>query len=63
MFRSAGGSGQVRDGKYVETMRYGMADKIRETNFGKETVIDCFFHEDLFAQYMVFDGKTTLVET
>jgi arylsulfatase A len=63
MFRSAGGSWEVIDGKLIETARYGMSENFRERGFGHPTEIRCYFNDDQLTQYMVFGGDTVLVES
>jgi hypothetical protein len=50
VFRSAGGSWTIRDGRYVETMRYGLDEKFKENSFGKTYGFDCRFEEDRWIQ-------------
>lgn len=50
IFRSAGGSWKVVDGKYIETMRYGLDEKFKQNTFGKEYSFDCRFEEDRWVQ-------------
>jgi len=50
IFRSSGGSWIIRDGRYVETMRYGIGDKFKEDSFGKSFGFDCRFEDDKWIQ-------------
>jgi hypothetical protein len=61
--RSAGGSWQEVDGKYRETMRYGLADKFRENSFGKCLDFDCRFEGDFWIQSGILPGGVKLEET
>ena len=50
IFRSSGGSWTIRDGRYVETMRYGIGEKFKESSFGKSFGFDCRFEGDRWIQ-------------
>jgi hypothetical protein len=50
IFRSSGGSWTIQDGRYVETMRYGIGEKFRESSFGKSYGFDCRFEGDKWIQ-------------
>ncbi len=50
IFRSSGGSWTIQDGRYVETMRYGIGDKFKEDTFGKSFAFDCRFQDDQWIQ-------------
>lgn len=50
IFRSAGGSWTLQDGRYVETMRYGLAEKFKQESFGKSFAFDCRFEGDRWIQ-------------
>lgn len=50
IFRSAGGSWTTKDMKLVETMRYGLDEKFRESSFGNSLAFDCRFEEDRWIQ-------------
>ena len=63
IFRSAGGSWKVAEGKYIETMRYGLADKFKETTFGKDFAFDCRFEGDLWIQSAMLPNGSEMIET
>jgi hypothetical protein len=50
IFRSAGGSWTIAEGRYVETMRYGLADTFKQDSFGKSLGFDCRFEGDKWIQ-------------
>jgi len=50
IFRSAGGSWKITEGRYVETMRYGLDEKFKTSTFGKEFPFDCRFDGDKWIQ-------------
>ena len=50
IFRSSGGSWTIENGRYVETMRYGIGEKYKETSFGKSYGFDCRFEGDRWIQ-------------
>jgi hypothetical protein len=53
----------VVDGKYIETMRYGLADKFKETTFGKDFAFDCRFEGDLWIQSAMLPNGSEMIET
>ncbi len=50
IFRSAGGSWTITDHRYVETMRYGLDERFKESNFGMSLGFDCKFDGDKWIQ-------------
>ena len=62
VFRSMGGSWEVRDGVYIETPRYGMAQGFRENSFGKPTRIEFQLDQDLFTQVITGKDGSKFVE-
>ncbi len=50
IFRSAGGSWTIKEGRYVETMRYGLDEKFKSNSFGKSLGFDCRFEGDRWIQ-------------
>jgi hypothetical protein len=50
IFRSAGGSWTIAEGRYVETMRYGLADTFKKDSFGATLGFDCRFEGDKWIQ-------------
>jgi hypothetical protein len=62
IFRSAGGSWTIKDGKYVETMRYGLDEAFKEKSFGKEYAFDCKFEDDRWVQSGILADGTKLIE-
>ncbi len=50
IFRSAGGSWTIKEGRYVETMRYGLDEKFKSNSFGKSLGFDCRFEADRWIQ-------------
>jgi len=50
IFRSAGGSWKITEGRYVETMRYGLDEKFKTSTFGREFPFDCRFDGDKWIQ-------------
>ncbi len=62
VFRSAGGSWTIRDGKYVETMRYGLSERFKEESFGKAYAFDCRFEGDRWIQSGKFPNGVFLEE-
>jgi hypothetical protein len=50
IFRSAGGSWTIQDGRYVETMRYGLGENFKQDTFGKSFGFDCRFEADRWIQ-------------
>ncbi|MEI8212985.1 MAG: hypothetical protein WCI02_12615 [Planctomycetota bacterium] len=63
IFRSAGGSWKVAQGKYIETMRYGLDEKFKQSSFGKEFAFDCRFEGDLWIQSMKLPDGSDMIET
>ena len=63
IFRSAGGSWKVVDGKYIETMRYGLDEKFRQNIFGKDFAFDCRFEGDLWIQSAKLPDGSDMIET
>ncbi len=63
IFRSAGGSWKVSDGKYIETMRYGLDPKFKENTFGKDFVFECRFEGDLWIQTGKLSDGSEMIET
>lgn len=63
IFRSAGGSWKVVDGKYVETMRYGLDENFKQNTFGKEFPFDCRFEGDLWIQSATLPNGSEMIET
>jgi hypothetical protein len=63
IFRSAGGSWKVADGKYIETMRYGLAENFKQTTFGKDFAFDCRFEGDLWIQSATLPNGSEMIET
>lgn len=63
IFRSAGGSWKVSDGKYIETMRYGLDPKFKENIFGKDFVFECRFEGDLWIQTGKLSDGSEMIET
>ena len=63
IFRSAGGSWKVADGKYIETMRYGLAENFKQTTFGKDFAFDCRFEGDLWIQSAKLPNGSEMIET
>jgi len=62
IFRSAGGSWKVVDGKYIETMRYGLDEKFKQNNFGKEYPFDCRFEGDRWIQSAKLPAGGDMIE-
>ena len=62
IFRSAGGSWKVVDGKYIETMRYGLDEKFKQNNFGREYPFDCKFEEDRWIQSAKLPNGGDMIE-
>jgi hypothetical protein len=62
IFRSAGGSWVIQDGRYVETMRYGLDEKFRESTFGKSFAFDCRFDGNRWIQSGTMPGGVFLEE-
>lgn len=62
IFRSAGGSWNIRDGKYVETMRYGLNENFKQSTFGKDFPFDCKFEEDRWIQSGTLPNGSKLIE-
>jgi hypothetical protein len=62
IFRSAGGSWKVLDGRYVETMRYGLDATFREGSFGKSFGFDCRFEGKRWIQSGTMPGGVFLEE-
>lgn len=62
IFRSAGGSWKVLDGRYVETMRYGLDATFREGSFGKSFGFDCRFEGNRWIQSGTMPGGVFLEE-
>jgi hypothetical protein len=56
IFRSSGGSWTIENGRYVETMRYGIGDKFKENSFGKTFGFDCRFEGDQWIQSGKING-------
>lgn len=63
IFRSAGGSWKVVDGKYIETMRYGLDEKFKQNIFGKDFAFDCRFEGDLWIQSAKLPDGSEMIET
>ena len=63
IFRSAGGSWKVKDGKYIETMRYGLDPKFKENTFGKDFIFECRFEGDLWIQTGKLADGSEMIET
>lgn len=63
IFRSAGGSWKVVDGKYIETMRYGLDEKFKQNIFGKDFAFDCKFEGDLWIQSAKLPDGSDMIET
>jgi hypothetical protein len=63
IFRSAGGSWKVDSGKYIETMRYGLDPKFKDTTFGKDFVFECRFEGDLWIQTGKLSDGSEMIET
>jgi hypothetical protein len=63
IFRSAGGSWKVSDGKYIETMRYGLDPKFKDNTFGKDFVFECRFEGDLWIQTGKLSNGSEMIET
>ncbi len=63
IFRSAGGSWKVVDGKYTETMRYGLDEKFRQNTFGRDFAFDCRFEGDLWIQSATLNNGSEMIET
>jgi hypothetical protein len=63
IFRSAGGSWKVNNGKYIETMRYGLDPKFKDTTFGKDFVFECRFEDDLWIQTGKLSDGSEMIET
>jgi hypothetical protein len=63
IFRSAGGSWKVVDGKYIETMRYGLDEKFKQNIFGKDFAFDCRFEGDLWIQSAKLPDGSDMIET
>lgn len=63
IFRSAGGSWKVVDGKYIETLRYGLDEKFRQNTFGKDFAFDCRFEGDLWIQSATGADRAEMIET
>jgi hypothetical protein len=62
IFRSSGGSWTIRDGKYSETMRYGIGENFREKSFGKSFSFDCRFEGNKWIQSGTMPDGTVLEE-
>lgn len=62
IFRSAGGSWTIQDGRYVETMRYGLADTFKADTFGKTFAFDCRFEGNRWIQSGKMPGGLVLEE-
>jgi len=62
IFRSAGGSWKVAQGKYIETMRYGLDEKFRQNTFGKDFPFDCRFEGDLWIQSAKLPDGSDMIE-
>jgi hypothetical protein len=63
IFRAAGGTWKAVDGKYVETMRYGLDEKFKEQSFGKTLAFECIFKDDLWIQRGTLPNGILLEET
>jgi hypothetical protein len=63
IFRSAGGSWKVVNGKYIETMRYGLDENFKQNVFGKEFPFDCRFDGDLWIQSATLPNGSEMIET
>ncbi|MBL8818365.1 MAG: hypothetical protein JNL58_20225 [Planctomyces sp.] len=63
IFRSAGGSWKVVNGKYTETMRYGLDEKFRQNTFGRDFAFDCRFEGDLWIQSATLPNGSEMIET
>ena len=63
IFRSAGGSWNVVQGKYIETMRYGLDENFKQSIFGKEFAFDCRFEGDLWIQSAKLPDGSDMIET
>jgi|GEM_PF-2129500 len=63
IFRSAGGSWKVVDGKYIETMRYGLDEKFKQNIFGKDFTFDVKFEGDLWIQSAKLPDGSEMIET
>jgi len=63
IFRSAGGSWKVLDGKYIETMRYGLDPQFKQNIFGKDFAFDCRFDGDLWIQSATLPDGSEMIET
>ena len=50
LFRSAGGSWTITEGRYTETMRYGIGENFKQDSFGKSFAFDCRFEGDRWIQ-------------
>lgn len=63
IFRSAGGSWKVVQGKYIETMRYGLDEKFKQNTFGRDFPFDCRFEGDLWIQSAKLPDGSDMIET
>ncbi|MFM8407337.1 MAG: hypothetical protein ACKN94_08465 [Pirellulaceae bacterium] len=63
IFRSAGGSWKVVNGKYIETMRYGLDPQFKQNVFGKDFAFDCRFDGDLWIQSATLPDGSEMIET
>jgi hypothetical protein len=63
IFRSAGGTWKVVDGKYIETMRYGLDPQFKQNVFGKDFAFDCRFEGDLWIQSATLPDGSEMIET
>ena len=63
IFRSAGGSWNVAQGTYTETMRYGLDENFKQSIFGKEFAFDCRFEGDLWIQSATLPDGSDMIET
>lgn len=63
IFRAAGGTWKIVDGKYVETMRYGLDESFKENSFGKTLGFECIFKDDIWIQRGTLPNGVLLEET
>jgi hypothetical protein len=63
IFRSAGGSWRVVDGKYEETMHYGLDEDFAAKTKGKQFTFDCTFEGNTWTMRGTMPGGMVLVET